>query len=670
TLPGGTLNRCHNIYIDEFGYAYLAGCNLNNGGMIILDCFTNPGTPEFVTNAPNTYAHDVYTRDNKMYASEINAGVFTIYDVTDKENIVDLGNQETPFSFTHNAWLSDDGNYLFTTDELANAPVAAYDVSDPSDIQFLDSYAPFTTLGDGVIPHNVHVWQNWVIVSYYTDGCIILDATYPDNLVEVGNFDTYIPASTGFQGVWGAYPFLPSGLVLCTDIGNGLYVLEPNYVQACYLHGDVTDAATGAAIPGAKVTIVSTPTFANTDALGEFKTGIATSDTYEVKVSKPGYVSETVSAEMINGEITTISVQLTAAIPFTLSGNVVEEGTNTPLSNINVKIFSDFYDFNLNSDANGNFTINDFYTDDYQIVSAEWGYLTTGFSRDDLTESNSNLTIELQEGYEDVFCFDLGWTVSGDADTGPWERGLPIAVSGGGADITPGIDSDDLGPDCYVTGIIDDLYDGVLINGDTTTLTSPIFDLSDYQEPMLTYNYWFLNFNINSQTFGPDRLIVKLTNGTDTVTIFEHSNAPNFNFGWFQSDIFNIAEYIEPSDNMTFSITASASVGQIITEAGLDHFLIWDDNSVAVDNPVDENYQMSIYPNPSASDFNMNYSLTDQAHSADLVIYNTLGQMVKTMPLDQNGVSINFGGELPKGFYFAQIQQNNGGSPVIKIIKE
>ncbi|MFT5802765.1 MAG: choice-of-anchor B domain-containing protein, partial [Nonlabens sp.] len=216
TLPGGTLNRCHNIYIDEFGYAYLAGCNLNNGGMIILDCFTNPGTPEFVTNAPNTYAHDVYTRDNKMYASEINAGVFTIYDVTDKENIVDLGNQETPFSFTHNAWLSDDGNYLFTTDELANAPVAAYDVSDPSDIQFLDSYAPFTTLGDGVIPHNVHVWQNWVIVSYYTDGCIILDATYPDNLVEVGNFDTYIPASTGFQGVWGAYPFLPSGLVLCT----------------------------------------------------------------------------------------------------------------------------------------------------------------------------------------------------------------------------------------------------------------------------------------------------------------------------------------------------------------------------------------------------------------------------------------------------------------------
>ena len=34
-----TLEKCHNLYIDENGYAYLSGCNVNNGGVIILDVF-------------------------------------------------------------------------------------------------------------------------------------------------------------------------------------------------------------------------------------------------------------------------------------------------------------------------------------------------------------------------------------------------------------------------------------------------------------------------------------------------------------------------------------------------------------------------------------------------------------------------------------------------------
>jgi len=99
---------------------------------------------------------------------------FLFNDVTDKENYLTLGSQTTDFNFTHNAWLNDEGNVLFTTDEIANAPVGSYDVSDLNDIQILDLFKPYETLGDGVIPHNVHVWNDWIIISYYSMGVLLL----------------------------------------------------------------------------------------------------------------------------------------------------------------------------------------------------------------------------------------------------------------------------------------------------------------------------------------------------------------------------------------------------------------------------------------------------------------------------------------------------------------
>ncbi|MEZ4982762.1 MAG: hypothetical protein R2769_14485 [Saprospiraceae bacterium] len=188
---GGQLSSVHNLYIDEFGVCYLAGANLNSGGVIYVDVHTTPGQPEIIGWGPAIYSHDVYARNNILYSSEIYEGVFTAYDVSDPQNPVALDSHGTPFSFTHNTWLSDDGNTLFTTDERENAPVAAYDVSDLSNINYLDEFRPIQTLGQNVIPHNVHVWNDWLIISYYTDGGIVVDASRPGNLIEVGNFDSF-----------------------------------------------------------------------------------------------------------------------------------------------------------------------------------------------------------------------------------------------------------------------------------------------------------------------------------------------------------------------------------------------------------------------------------------------------------------------------------------------
>ena len=134
-----TLETCHNIFIDEEGFGYLSGCNMNGGGVLIIDLFSTPGMPQFVTGADPRQSHDVMVQDDLMYSSDIFNGFFSVVDVSDRTDPITLATQTTTMTFTHNAWVSEDNNFLFTTDERANAYIDSYDISDLTDIKLLDS---------------------------------------------------------------------------------------------------------------------------------------------------------------------------------------------------------------------------------------------------------------------------------------------------------------------------------------------------------------------------------------------------------------------------------------------------------------------------------------------------------------------------------------------------
>lgn len=108
-------------------------------------------------------------------------------------------------------------------------------------------------------------------------------------MVEVGNFDTFLSPETGFNGAWGAYPFLPFGLVITSNMDGAVYLLAPTYVRACWLEGNVTDPDSRAVINGASIKIIDTNVVEETNALGAYATGFATSGTYLVEASKPRY---------------------------------------------------------------------------------------------------------------------------------------------------------------------------------------------------------------------------------------------------------------------------------------------------------------------------------------------------------------------------------------------
>ena len=307
----GLFRRAHNLYIDEDGYLYIAGSNLGNQGVLIFDLFTTPGTPIHVGSADLAYSHDVFVRDSVMYASEIYEGHFALYDVADRSNPMLVATQVTEEQFTHNGWLSDDSQILFTTDEVSNAYVESYDISDLNNISRLDQFRPLATLNAGVIPHNVHVHNDYLVISHYSDGVVIVDAAQPDNLIEVGNYDTYTGSSTGYSGCWGAYPFLPSGVILASDRSTGLYVLNPTYLRACYMRGTVRDINTSATINNVDVQILSTDlNEAITDNFGTYQTGIVTPGTYSVVFSHNAYPIDTIQVVLVNGETAFIDVFL------------------------------------------------------------------------------------------------------------------------------------------------------------------------------------------------------------------------------------------------------------------------------------------------------------------------------------------------------------------------
>jgi len=304
----------HNLYIDETGKLYIIGANNGSGGAIICDLTDDPMNPVELGRFNDFYLHDGMARGDTLWGGGIYNGVLAAIDVSDPSNPTVMGTVSTPGQFCHNAWVSDDGTHVFTTDEVSSGYIGAFNVTDLGNIIETDRVQ--TAPGTNVIPHNAHVLNDFIITSYYTEGVTIHDASNPTNIIEVGHFDTSPNFSgDGYNGCWGTYPFLPSGNILASDMQEGLYILSVDYVRASFLEGTVTDSITGDPLFNVVVQVIGSELTTQTAFDGTYQFGTTISGVFDVKFSKDEYVSKVIpDVGIISGEIVQLDVMLSLPV--------------------------------------------------------------------------------------------------------------------------------------------------------------------------------------------------------------------------------------------------------------------------------------------------------------------------------------------------------------------
>lgn len=340
----------HNIFIDENGVAYLLGSNISNQGAFIIDVNTsNRFAPEYLGLYDDQYVHDAFVRGDTLYTAEISNGTFSVVDISDKSQALVLARQTTSRAFTHNCWLSDDGNYLATTDEKPGAFVDMYDVSDLNNIRLLDMYQ--SSPGDSVIPHNTFFRGDYLFTSYYRDGLTLVDATLKNNLVEVGNYDTSpFNSDIGFEGNWGVYPYLPSGNVLISDREEGLFIVAPNYTRASYLTGVVFDTLNNVPINNAQIEILGESSIKYSQFDGSYHIGIADSMTYDIRMSHPQCQTRIATQVLLETAIEKV-LNFNTACDFSTSISEIDDEQDVwvQIDDLNQKLIIHFQDLNPNT---------------------------------------------------------------------------------------------------------------------------------------------------------------------------------------------------------------------------------------------------------------------------------------------------------------------------------
>ena len=231
--------RSHTIFID--GNKLYCGSvdrvGVPDASMAVYS-LTDPETPQLLRRLNDdhpfiSWVHDMFVRNDTVYASCGSQGLY-IYKFNSNNTFTLLGNLPSNGNYNHSSFLSDDGTLLINCDEVPDGiPVRLVDVTDVTNPGIYTTFISNT----GATPHNPYIKNGKAVIAYYQDGVQIYNIDNPANPVRIGYFDTHPQNISGYpnpayQGAWGAYTDLPSGVLLVSDMQLGLFVLDTDTLLA------------------------------------------------------------------------------------------------------------------------------------------------------------------------------------------------------------------------------------------------------------------------------------------------------------------------------------------------------------------------------------------------------------------------------------------------------
>ena len=613
--------KAHNLYIDDRGYAYIFGANRGSGGAIILDLNQDPTQPVEVADINNWYVHDGMVKGDTLFLANGNNSLFSVWDVSNPSSPNLIGQNPTVGYYSHNIWSSDDGNYIYTTEEDNGGHLSEFSISDLNNIDLTDKIQ--AEPGNNIMPHNAFYINDYIVSSYYSTGIQIFDVKSKGNIVNVGHFDTSPSFSgPGSNGCWGVYPYLPSGLIIASDIENGFFVLNPDYKRASYLEGIITDASSNTFLSGVTVEILNSNNNTLSNVGGSYKLGTVDSGTYSVVFSHPLYRSDTVNQVILqNDSTTTVNMVMYSLTPLNLNIESKSSVLNSSISGVDFVITNEDFTYSGTTDQNGLFTINNLIPGSYNVYAGLWSYNDFCIESFDIINDNSPFLISLEEGYRDRFNIDMGWRVNSSAASGLWERDVPkVTVYNNSDTCSPAYESEDCGNMAFITGNLGSSPTADDVDLGYVQLVSPTISLDSNQTNYLHCNLWWRNFL--GGTTPDDTLFIDVNDGVNKENLFfvQSDNPKN----WYGLSL-EIPNTINLSSFKIEITTADWDSGvDHLVEAGIDNFYIDNDPSTNI-NQVQASL-IKIFPNPTHDGI---VNIHGLKVPFDYSLYNISGKLVQ-----------------------------------------
>ena len=233
--------RGHTLFVDgnKLYVGLVRGGQFTQNASMAVFSLNNPEVPvylrsindDYPTLLPGNQVHDMFVRDDTVYASCGYDGLF-IFTYDSIANHFQLINSLTSYpsqGYNHSSALADNGVLVFMDEVPSGLPIKVLDVSDLQNLTVTSTFSsnPIVT------PHNPFIIGNTCYIAYYLDGLQVYDVSDPYNPIRTAYFDTHYQEPLGgpypslaYQGAWGAYPFFSSGNIAVSDMQNGLFVLN------------------------------------------------------------------------------------------------------------------------------------------------------------------------------------------------------------------------------------------------------------------------------------------------------------------------------------------------------------------------------------------------------------------------------------------------------------
>lgn len=652
-----TFISAHTLWIADH-YLFAMGTKAEvgvNGGAVILDLEPDPTHPRRVGGVDPYYYHDAFVRNDTLVGAAVNGDGCDIFDISDKENPVRIGTITYPFSGTHNAELTQDGNYVITSDEVGFTPktMKVWDIQDPDDIVMVAEYSP--NLVETI--HNVRIKGRYAFVAWYTAGMRIIDLKDPTHPREVGFYDTFRGEDGGFNGAWEVYPYFQSGKIVVSDRNSGLYILEFNEATAGSLSGQVLNKETLEPIPNATLYQSGYDRFLTSDVAGRYYAGGVQGEDLTLEISAFGYRGDTISSSFSGDEVQDILLE---PIPF----NTVELKAVDRTTGLSVKDFSytldPYIDPTVVEGEGTNISLP--VGEEFTLTLGKWGYAIERIPVI-LAPSDTEIIVQLSPHYQDDASLDLGWsyaTPEDNAVSGRWNRIRPYLGFPRSDWVHPQLEPAGTTGRIFFTGTPprfapperDD------VNLGRTTLTSPVMDLSSYVDPLLLFDLWFIHFERETIL---DTLVVELSNndGESWVSAYREIKGTS---GWKRHVIF-LRDHLFLSDKMRVRFRVSDSLGNILVVAGMDNFDIVDrlfsSAPEGQQGTKESSTHTSIAPNPAKDQTRVTVHSSGELVTIEIISnlgLQTIKPFSSYLPPGSHSVPLNL--NVPSGWYLMRIKGN------------